>query len=1202
MTAVRRICVWVSAAPLAAALSTTGLAAPHIDPQYGRLPIGFEMNRGQTSREVEFLSRGADHTLFLTRGDAVLALHGTPQHAGAAVRMRWVGGTAASGPLAGLDPRPGRTNYFLGSDPARWLRNVPTYGRVRQRTPWPGIDAVYYGRDGELEFDLVVAPGADPRGVEMEFDGADGIHHAPDGALVLTTACGEVQLRAPDAYQEDAGTRRRIASGYVLRGRNRVGFELASYDRAAALVVDPVLEYSTYLGGSGLDRPAGIAVDAAGSAYVTGVTRSADFPTANALRPARAGSSDYFVCKLSPGGNAIVYATYLGGSGDDSGLRGGIAVDAAGNAYVAGATSSTDFPVTAGALSTTAGGQGDAFLAKLDATGSTLLYSTYLGGSGSDEAIDMTADGSGNAYVTGMTTSPNFPIRNAFQSTIGLDWDIFVSKINTTGAGLVYSTYVGGNWFDWGTSIAVDAAGNAYVTGQTGSTNFPTTAGGFRRTISGTTDAYVIKLAATGSSLAYGTYLGGGTGREEDLGTDVAVDASGNAYVTGSTESADFPLVNPLNSGFDGSSAFVTKLSPTGGSLVFSSFLGSPGYSACSGKDVGTGIALDASGRIFVTGFTRACDFPTADPIQCGIAGREDAFVSVLDPGATRFVFSTFLGGSGSEEEGFFNPAFEGGEIALDPAGNAYLAGFTESVDFPVTSAAQPVAGGSSDVFVSKIAIGAGGPATCDLDLTQRDSGDPVTQGIPVIYSLSLRNLGPSCTGGVVVRDRIPAGTFLINASSSRGFCTDSSGTIVCPVGALSPNDSVAFTITLVPSVVGTIENRAWVASPTSDPNPANNSTSELTTVVAPRTADIFAHQSHKPDPAAIDMPLAFEFHVGNRGPDSASAVVATVQLYGWPYRLVSVTTTRGTCFRGPYGDLQCSFGSLAPGDSARVQVRVIPEAMVSGDSVPPPPRPRSLPGALDHRVPIRPQPQAVPGEVGRLFAAVYAISQEVDPTFDNYVQDAVSLLPSPRQLVSDLIAAVDSCGLRRGQKEHLVDELEEALEALPAAHDSTAADDEGDDDDDRVDRACSALADFRRQVRAFAGHGLTSERAQDLDARAAQIQTILECRPRKRDHERDRDIARLDAAAFSLRLTPSPGEGARADLALPASAHVRLDVFDLSGRRVRTAFDGELPAGTHEMRWDGRSAGGRRAPAGVYFLRATAGRDVAVARTVMLR
>ena len=1198
MNAVRRLCVWATAVPLAAALSTTGVAAPHIDPGYGRLPIGFEMNRGQTSREVGFLSRGADHTLFLTRDEAVLALHGSPRQAGTAVRMRWVGGTRASGALAGLDPRPGRTNYFVGNDPARWLRNVPTYGRVRQRTPYPGIDAVYYGRDGELEFDLVVAPGADPSGVEMEFEGADHIRREADGALVLPTACGEVRLRTPDAYQESAGTGRRIASAYVLHGRNRVGFELASYDRAGALIVDPVLEYSTYLGGSALDRPAGIAVDGAGSAYIAGITYSADFPTVNARQPARGGSSDRFVCKLSPSGDALVYATYLGGSNDEGDLRGGIAVDAAGNAYVSGFTSSTDFPVTADAVHTTAGGSGDAFLAKLDAAGTTLLYSTYLGGSGLDEGIDVTADGSGNAYVVGLTTSTNFPVRNAFQSTSGGDRDLFVSKINTTGAGLVYSTYVGGNWFDWGTCIVVDAAGSAYVTGQTGSTNFPTTAGAYQRTISGTVDAIVFKLAPTGSTLAYGTYLGG-TGRD-DYGTDLAVDGSGNAYVTGGTDSEDFPLVNALHSGFDGSCAFVTKLSPTGGSLVFSSFLGSPGYSACSGQDVGTGIALDSSGRIFVTGFTDACDFPTVDPIQCSLAGYgRDAFVTVLDPGATRLVFSTFLGGSRYDYETYFHPAFVGSEIALDPAGNAYVAGFTESTDFPVVNAVQPVAGGSGDVFVAKIALGVGGPAASDLDLTQRESGDPVTQGTSLTYYLSLRNLGPSCTGGVVVRDRIPAGAYLFNASSSRGFCTDSSGTIVCPVGALSPNDSVAITIALTPSLAGTIENLAWVASPTADPNPTNNRTSELTTVVAPRTADIHVRQSHRPDPAAIDVPVAFEFSVGNSGPDSARAVVASESFYGWSYRILSMTTTRGTCVPGLYSDVQCSFGNLAPGDSARVEVRMIPTAIGYGGAIS---KPRAGPGAGDSRTPVRPQPQAVPGAVGTLFATVYASSQEVDPTFDNYVQDPVQVLPSPRQLASDLIAAVDSCGLRRGQKERLVDELEEALEALAAPADTTASDDEGDDDDDRVDRACSALADFRRQVRAFSGHALSPERAQDLDARAAQIQSILGCPTHRRHHEPDRDLARVETGAFSFRLTPLRGEGARADLTLSASVHVRLDVFDLSGRLVRTAFDGELPAGTHEMRWDGRSAGGGRAPTGVYFLRATAGRDVAVARTVMVR
>jgi Beta-propeller repeat len=676
------------------------------------LPLSFEANHGQTDPQVKFLSRGPGYALFLTTTDAVLSLNcGNGQGAERAVMPVSATSQAASSKsavlrirlvhanrntqLSGTDELAGRSNYFIGNDPAKWRRDIPTFGKVKYRGVYPGVDLVYYGDHRQLEYDFVLAPGVDPSQIELRFEGAKGLRLDRNGNLIVSIAGGNVVEHTPVIYQDVAGVRRRIAGGYQITDAYSVGFKLARYDHGKSLTIDPSLVYSTYLGGSGYEQGFGIAVDASGNAYVTGFTESANFPfTAGAFQTTLGGTEDAFVTKLNPTGSGLVYSTYLGGGGgSDDGE--GISVDASGNAYVTGRTFSTNFPTTAGAVQTTFGGSEDAFVTKLNPTGSGLLYSTYLGGSGFDGAFGIAVDGTGNAYVTGFA-SANFPTTaGAFQTTRGGLEDAFVAKLNPTGSGLVYSTYLGGSGSDVGARIALDTAGNAYVTGVTGSTNFPTMPGAFRTTSGGgPDDAFVTKLNPTGSGLVYSTYLGGSV---NDEGDGIAVDTAGNAYVTGETASTDFPITaGAFQTTFGGGpfDAFVTKLNPTGSGLVYSTFLGG------GADDVGIGLSIDAGANAYVTGYTESANFPTiAGALQTTSGGGRDAFVTKLNPTGSGLLYSTYLGGSGSDE---------GEAIAVDTMSNpnVYVTGDTNSSDFPTTAGAfQTTFGGVNDAFVSKLSL-----------------------------------------------------------------------------------------------------------------------------------------------------------------------------------------------------------------------------------------------------------------------------------------------------------------------------------------------------------------------------------------------------------------------------------------------------------------------------------------------------------------
>lgn len=792
------------------------------------LPVFFEANEGQVDGVVDFVARGPGYTLFVTPAEAVLSLGDSD----ADLRMRIVGGNRDAG-AEGVTPLPGKVNYMRGDDPAGWHTDIATFGAVAYRNVYPGIDMIYRGEGSTLQYDFEIAPGADPETIALDFHGATDVMVARNGDLVVTTPAGDLRQSAPYLFQESDGRREEVSGRFVVRG-NEVGFAVGSYDRTRPLVIDPTLTYGTYFGASGFDITFGIAVDGEGSAYVAGHTSSANFPTLGSVpcpgptpEPTPPPSSsfqcdqkdhDAFIAKLNPQGTGLVYSTYLGGHRFDQAWD--IALDRDGNAYVVGATESADdpgtdaketaFPSTGNAFDKTCGTDGfcdaplaspgsctvqggcptvplaDAFMAKLSADGSDLLYATFLGGSDIDQDVQVSALPSEmaiavkgrKAYAVGSTASPDFPTTsNAAQKRCGVDknpvcddgaLDGFLTVINTSKSGrasLRYSTYIGGSGTEEAKGVGVDLAGNAYVGGTTLGfpgrrnedvvrNNFPTKNAFQPSYGGGASDAFVVKInpgAPTGSkSLRYGTYVGGGG---TDLGWDLDVQApvakkkrnKGRAFITGFTDSGDDPSTaaadglkpyfpttpgafdrsyNGLHTKPDGSTlflsgdAFVTKIKPSGRALGYSTFLGGDAMEVAGGIAVSRGFA-------YVTGYL-TCDnqdeagppckntFPVVDALFPEMDGSfiapditnipTDSFATKLTRDGSGLVYSTFLPGD------HFDRGFGIAVRATDADGNripseAYMVGRTNSSDWRVTPGAFQTEhnGGGRDGYVTKI-------------------------------------------------------------------------------------------------------------------------------------------------------------------------------------------------------------------------------------------------------------------------------------------------------------------------------------------------------------------------------------------------------------------------------------------------------------------------------------------------------------------
>jgi hypothetical protein len=663
-------------------------------PGYGQLPLAFEANRGQAAAPVQFLSRGSGYCLFLSSTEATLVLHRTPitkepmpmqparpeKSSGQVLRLKFAG-TKATPEVAGTEQLPGKANYFIGNDPSQWHRDIPTYAKVVYRGVYPGVDLVYHGDHGQLEYDLIVAPGSDPRILAVDIEGVKDAGLSPQGDLLLTTESGPLVMRKPRLYQDINGKQKVIDGGYTLRTPHQISFSVGEYDTTKPLIIDPVLVYSTFLGGGIGD---GITVDGAGNAYVIGTTPLGTFfTTPGASQPVSLGY-DAFVVKVNPAGDAAIYSTYLGGSAEDSGR--GIAVDGDGNVYLTGSTTSYDFPTKNPYQPVFGGDYDDAFVTKLNCRGNDLVYSTYLGTIGYDGGNGIAVDSSGCAYVTGYTYYHTFPLVNPAQSGFH-GMDAFVTKFSPTGDTLIYSTFLGGKTYDYGYGIALDAAGNAYVTGWTRSDDFPTL-NPAQATYGGADgDAFVTKLNAAGDHFIYSTFLGGSG---NDFGFGIAVDGSGTAYITGYTQSTDFPVANATQYSYGGApfDAFVTKVDPAGNSFAYSTYLGG------SDGDIATGIAVDHKGNAYITGDTYSPDFPTLNPLQSALAGEHDAFVTKLFPTGV-LAFSTYFGGGMTDKSN---------AIAVHDSA-IYITGETDSSDFPLLHPYRTTNQGWGDGFVAKISI-----------------------------------------------------------------------------------------------------------------------------------------------------------------------------------------------------------------------------------------------------------------------------------------------------------------------------------------------------------------------------------------------------------------------------------------------------------------------------------------------------------------
>jgi len=661
-----------------------------------RPPLFFEENSGQLDSQVRYVARTRRADVFLTRNAAVFALRGTTIDATDSFSIHW----ADSRPdvvVAGEQQLAGNAHYFIGNDPSKWQTGIPTFGKVRYRQLYRGVDLIFYGREGEVEFDLELQPGAAVDGTRLSFEGVDSLQVADQGDLVLRIHDREIRQRRPRAYPKDADTSSEIRAWYELNGSKEVAIRLGPHDSSRGVVIDPVLTFSTYLGGSDTDAANGIAVDSAGNIYVVGSTISTNFPTANARQSALAGTFDIFVSKFNPAGSALIYSTYLGGQGNDYGT--GIAVDSAGNAYVLGYSNSSNFP-TAQPLQASLAGEFDIVLSKLNATGSSLIFSTYYGGARTDNARGIALDGTGAVYIVGDTDSVNFPTQNPIQATLRGTSDAFVVKVNPSGSSVVYSTLLGGSLTEFGNGITVDGSGNAYIVGNTASSDFPT-ANALQATKAGATDVFVAKINAAGSALVYSTYLGG---TDYDFGYGIALDGNGGAVVVGQTASADFPTLTPVQQTFGGGGdAFVSKLSASGSTLLYSTFLGG------SGQDIAYAVALDSMGNAYVTGDTVSANFPSLHSLQ-GPGGDRDAFVSKLSALGSTLLYSTYLGGADKDQAR---------GIAVNAAGDAYVAGYTVSTNFPVLRAFQGTIDGGQDAFVVQI----GGASALALSSISPDSG-----------------------------------------------------------------------------------------------------------------------------------------------------------------------------------------------------------------------------------------------------------------------------------------------------------------------------------------------------------------------------------------------------------------------------------------------------------------------------------------------
>jgi hypothetical protein len=724
---------------IAAKKSLPANQEPAVNLDFGKVPVFFVPNQGQVDGRINFYIRGKDKTIYFSPDEVTFALnysdkpeikketrslfHDDPVNREDLVDKnlkRWIVRMGFEGARRGVKPegidKTGAiVSYFKGK-PDEWKTGLPAYSKIIYRDLWPKIDLVYRGEMNRFKYEFLVHPGGDPEAIRLALRGADKVWIKEGGQLGISTPGGSFEDEAPVAYQETGEKRFEVPIAYQLREASgsesrrkasgqgfeqlthHYSFEIGTYDKNRDLVLDPVtLVYCGYAGGAGWDVGRRIAVDGSGNAYITGYTASYESVFPVSVGPDltyNGGLSDAFVAKINPSGTSLVYCGYIGGSWNDDGY--GIAVDGSGNAYITGFTASNQatFPVSVGP-DLTYNGDFDAFVAKVNSSGTSLVYCGYIGGSYDDNAFGIAVDGSGNSYITGYTSSDEatFPVSVGPGLVYAGTYDAFVAKINSTGALLVYCGYIGGASLDASNGIAVDGSGNAYIAGYTASdeATFPVSVGP-DLTFNGTSDAFVAKINSSGTSFVYCGYIGGS---EDEDGRGIAVDGSGNAYIAGYAYSSQttFPVsVGPdltYNGNGDG---FVAKVNPDGATLVYCGYIGGSSDERCQR------IALDGPGNAYIIGYTQSTQ--TTFPVKVGPDlthnGDYDAFVAKLNSGGTALVYCGYIGGSSDDA---------GHEIALDGSGNAYIVGITYSDEtrFPVTVGPDLTYNEGGDAFVAKI-------------------------------------------------------------------------------------------------------------------------------------------------------------------------------------------------------------------------------------------------------------------------------------------------------------------------------------------------------------------------------------------------------------------------------------------------------------------------------------------------------------------
>jgi hypothetical protein len=698
------------------------------------LPTFFIPNRGLTDPAIRYFIQTPDLRAGFTADSAVFQLHDL------SLRVRFDGANPRV-QVEAEDPLPARANFLIGNRPEQWQTGLPLYRKILYRNLYPGIDMTYGGVGHRIKSEFVVAPGADPNRIRLEYSGAEQLEIDARGDLLVRGQHMEVREEAPVVYQETAGGRVEIAASYRLDDRT-LAFEIGPYDPSLPLVIDPVLSYATYVGGGGLSAVTGLALDPSGSLYVAGWTEALDFNIVVPVQASNQGGVDVFVAKLNAAGTAYVYATYIGGRGDDRAAA--IAVDSSGEAYVTGATSSTNFPLVAPVRSTLGGGR-DAFALKLSAFGNRMIYSTYLGGSNTDAGNAIAIDSLGNAYIAGDTASNDFPVSGAAQTTLGGGTDAFVTKLTPSGV-ISFSTFLGGSGTEHAGGMAVDLSGNVYVAGGTTSTNFPVVTP-LQAVSGGSQDAFLTKLSSTGSQIVYSTYFGGSGGAvgTPEQANAVAVDSSGNAYIAGITNSSNFPVTGgAFQIVFNGvEDAFVAKVNAAGNGLFYSTYLGGTGF------DSANALAIDSSGNAYIAGYTSSASLAVVAPIQASFKGLYDAFISEVNAQGNGLGFSTYYGGTGSDAAN---------AIVVDAAGNIFVGGQTSSFDLPLQTPIQPSNLGGSVGWVARMGVTAAPPQVPSANSVTPNSGS----GNTVTFSAQFSH--PAGAGAIVTA------ALLVNTTASSDF------------------------------------------------------------------------------------------------------------------------------------------------------------------------------------------------------------------------------------------------------------------------------------------------------------------------------------------------------------------------------------------------------------------------------------------------